>query len=918
MELKTEIQKKLQEIPLTDKMWVIPAKGKIPEKDKISLEKNELKIQTIIKRNIISQLKKSLSSLYQDVKLDDENISFEPDFVIRNDKHIAYISIICLPVDIPGKMTKVFSGFKIIDRLESLKKQSKKAAKVDFWLLFVPYNINFKKEQIEVLNPPKKVVDFFKTLPIKYDLLNDKQISLIVKNKIPETKTPLTRIKFINEINMRIEPYLTQAELLESDSILNNVLKQLDKEIVFPIDEKDIQKKYQVIDTKLTELIKEVIVDPKVVVAKTAKIKGITVQPVTPTSFTLKLKNSVSFVKIVPLAEEDSKADEKSKNKVNGLTTLIKNWKILKNSGKFNHFAYWLLLTDYEIKDNQVKINKIKKVDFFKTNPEKYTINKRSDCNLIATPELKHELKEELSRDRFFDKLLKRLSPIQIQQSVRSFKDKFNRAIMSLARETLKIKVEKHGELTKSVINKMNREIKKTYLDRLKTLAKNIDSTIDTKPKLFPGTSVLPISDASFEKNDVRIYLNIIPYPIIEKQSDNISNQETRVQITSIKNIITLLEELKQADSYVMYEYILFIAPYTVKPSSLLIENAKKVDFFGIDSGKMHTSPTDFIIEIVPSRIKKTKTIREVSELITNYREVVNESYKNYIQDTLDTLTDDKYKIMIQISENETKKRAQDIIQAFLIKQFEDLGTEVKIGYTKNNSIEIESGKTKIVYPNVTYEANITEKWINLCPPIPEDRPNIPTEEFEESQRTLEFVLTLRGYKLTPSEERLILTDKEGGISLFEGERKKDEPLKLLALASGKPVLGVTHVRELVKHMKNRGLATGIIYCGKRATPAAKVVAGNENIEILPFNPLGYNLFDHQFVPTHEITKKDEISTVLKKYKIRADQLPLINVNDPVVHLLGARSGDVIKVFRESPTAGLVVVYRYVGSHDKG
>ncbi|MHA2408272.1 MAG: DNA-directed RNA polymerase subunit RpoH/Rpb5 C-terminal domain-containing protein [Candidatus Ranarchaeia archaeon] len=34
--------------------------------------------------------------------------------------------------------------------------------------------------------------------------------------------------------------------------------------------------------------------------------------------------------------------------------------------------------------------------------------------------------------------------------------------------------------------------------------------------------------------------------------------------------------------------------------------------------------------------------------------------------------------------------------------------------------------------------------------------------------------------------------------------------------------------------------------------------------------------------------------------------------NDPVVHLLGAKVGDVIRVDRTSPTAGEVSIYRYV------
>ncbi|MHA2059658.1 MAG: DNA-directed RNA polymerase subunit H, partial [Candidatus Ranarchaeia archaeon] len=64
--------------------------------------------------------------------------------------------------------------------------------------------------------------------------------------------------------------------------------------------------------------------------------------------------------------------------------------------------------------------------------------------------------------------------------------------------------------------------------------------------------------------------------------------------------------------------------------------------------------------------------------------------------------------------------------------------------------------------------------------------------------------------------------------------------------------------------------------------------------------------------PIHAIASQEEVNKILKKYKIRVDQLPLISRNDPVVHLLGARNGDVVRVKRTSPTAGEVSIYRYV------
>jgi DNA-directed RNA polymerase subunit H len=69
---------------------------------------------------------------------------------------------------------------------------------------------------------------------------------------------------------------------------------------------------------------------------------------------------------------------------------------------------------------------------------------------------------------------------------------------------------------------------------------------------------------------------------------------------------------------------------------------------------------------------------------------------------------------------------------------------------------------------------------------------------------------------------------------------------------------------------------------------------------------------DHIYVPKHEIINKDEAMAVLEKYHTKPTEMPLIYVSDPAIRGLGVKPGDMIKITRNSPTAGESVYYRYV------
>lgn len=73
-----------------------------------------------------------------------------------------------------------------------------------------------------------------------------------------------------------------------------------------------------------------------------------------------------------------------------------------------------------------------------------------------------------------------------------------------------------------------------------------------------------------------------------------------------------------------------------------------------------------------------------------------------------------------------------------------------------------------------------------------------------------------------------------------------------------------------------------------------------------------YKVLEHELVPSHEKLSEEEVAKVLETYDIDVRQLPKVLHNDPVVRDLDAEPGDVLKIVRDSPTAGEAVAYRLV------
>ena len=125
-------------------------------------------------------------------------------------------------------------------------------------------------------------------------------------------------------------------------------------------------------------------------------------------------------------------------------------------------------------------------------------------------------------------------------------------------------------------------------------------------------------------------------------------------------------------------------------------------------------------------------------------------------------------------------------------------------------------------------------------------------------------------------------------------------------------VVGVAIIRDLASQMEETESQRGMLVGGSRFTPASKKYAKISRVELVDGGYASFDLFEHELVPAHIITPEDEIQLVLDHYGIEKSQLPRILREDPAVKVLGARPGQVIRIERESLTAGTSFYYRLV------
>ena len=189
--------------------------------------------------------------------------------------------------------------------------------------------------------------------------------------------------------------------------------------------------------------------------------------------------------------------------------------------------------------------------------------------------------------------------------------------------------------------------------------------------------------------------------------------------------------------------------------------------------------------------------------------------------------------------------------------------------------------------------------------------------------KTLKKMMEIRGYEKDKDKENI---DYDDWISKIRKEkimkgifRKKDvnDPNKKIILYYQyfpDQKVNTVYINEFLELMREIKVNSGIIIISGKLSQQAKQRVQEINkelqVEIFTVNELVVNITEHELVPKHILLSKEDKDILLKRYKIKENQLPKILVTDPVARFLGLKRGDVVKIIRVSETAGRYITYR--------
>lgn len=176
-----------------------------------------------------------------------------------------------------------------------------------------------------------------------------------------------------------------------------------------------------------------------------------------------------------------------------------------------------------------------------------------------------------------------------------------------------------------------------------------------------------------------------------------------------------------------------------------------------------------------------------------------------------------------------------------------------------------------------------------------------------------------KAHTLEEKRAALIIQYRKFNVDAVEKEEEKllyrltrDDDKYLMHVLLNKKTVGIAFIRDLRDQIEEEEVTGGIIVADGKYTYSARSNAPEMRIELIPSSLPTFDVFEHAYVPLHEIVSEEERKAISEKYHAEPYQFPWIRSSDPVSIILGAKPGDVLKVTQKSETAGEYFSYRYV------
>lgn len=126
--------------------------------------------------------------------------------------------------------------------------------------------------------------------------------------------------------------------------------------------------------------------------------------------------------------------------------------------------------------------------------------------------------------------------------------------------------------------------------------------------------------------------------------------------------------------------------------------------------------------------------------------------------------------------------------------------------------------------------------------------------------------------------------------------------------------IGVSQMKKFVQFCDSHNHKSGIMVTNSAiSAQARRVINGARDfayIEVFLEEDLLVNITRHELVPRHILLSREEKAALLKRYHLKETQLPRILSKDPIARYLGLKRGNVVKIIRDSETAGRYASYR--------